>query len=170
MADESLRRSNLIRGAVAGLLAGLVVAGWYLVRDLVHLAPLTTPMALGQTILGPGGIRISAWSADGFVPKIIVAANVAAFTLLHFLVFAVLGLTAVLLFRLASWPLNPLTGALYGLTVCSATFYVVIAFVSDTEVASGVPGLASVLLVNALAGAAMGGSIQLMRKRPSRTP
>jgi hypothetical protein len=63
-----------------------------------------------------------------------------------------------------SWPLNAATGALYGLVVCSAVFYLGTAMATTTVLASGIPPLGSVLLANALAGAAMGGGVRLMTR------
>jgi hypothetical protein len=159
---------KLIWGAEAGLLAGFVVAGFYFVSDLVHLAPLSTPAALGRAFVGPGNVQLTGIFPDGVVAWVAFAGNLVAFTLLHFLVFAMLGVAAVLLFRAASWPLNLFTGALYGLVACSGVFYLSMAFASTTVLASGVPHLGSVLVANALAGAAIGGGVRLMM-RDART-
>lgn len=164
MADSSRQRPRLIWGAEAGLLAGLVVAGFYFVSDLVHLAPLSTPTALGRTFMGPGGFQMTGSFPDGAVAAVAFAGNLTVFTLLHFLSFALLGVAAVVLFRSASWRLTPFTGALYGLTVCSGVFYASMAFASTSVVASGVPHLGSVLLANTLAGACIGGGIRLMQR------
>jgi len=156
------------------LAAGLAVAGYFFVVDLVRLAPLATPLALIRAFLGSGSIQATGGPFRGAVVFAASLGDVrsltllAVFTLLHILVFTVLGLAAVATFRSAGWPLNLLTGALYGLTVCSAVFYIGLALAGTAAVTVGIPGPASVLVANTLAGAAMGGGVQLMDKgRPA---
>lgn len=43
-------------GLQAGLLGGYVVVGFFFVADLVQLAPLATPKALSNSLLGPSGV------------------------------------------------------------------------------------------------------------------
>lgn len=157
-------RPRLTWGAEAGVLGGAVVAAYYFVTDLVHLAPLSTPAALGRAFVGPGNVQLTGAFPDGAVAWVVFAANVASFTLIHFLAFALLGVGAVLLARVVARPLNVFTGALYGLVVCSGVFYASMAFGTTTIVASGLPSLGSVLIANALAGAAIGGGVQLMAR------
>lgn len=155
-------RPRLTWGAEAGVLGGAVVAAFYFVTDLVHLAPLSTPAALGRAFVGPGNVQLTGAFPDGAVAWVVFAANVVSFSLIHFLVFALLGVGAVLLSRGSGHSLNLFTGALYGLVVCSGVFYASMAFGATTVVASGLPSLSSVLIANALAGAAIGGGVQLM--------
>lgn len=164
MADAERSRSRVVWGAEAGLVGGLVVAAFYFVTDLIHLAPLATPTALGRTFLGPGGFQLSGSFPDGAVTAVAFAANLVAFTLIHFLAFALLGAAAVVLFRARGWTLNARTGGLYGLLACSGVFYLSMVLGATTVVASGVPALWSVLTANALAGAAMGGGVELMQR------
>lgn len=164
MTERTAQRIKLVWGAEAGLLGGLVVAVFYFVTDLLHLAPLSTPTALGRTFVGPGNMQLTGSLPDGAITWVAFAGNVLAFTLLHFLAFACLGVAAVVLFRRVSWPLNAATGAFYGLVACSAVFYLGTAMATTTVLASGIPPVGSVLLANALAGAAMGGGVRLITR------
>lgn len=171
MTDHSPDRPLLIWGVESGLASGLAVAGYYFVIDLAHLAPLATPVALIGAFLGLGSTQSAGEPLRGAMAFAASLGDVHAlallviFSLLHILVFTLLGMAAVWAFRSAAWPLNPVTGALYGLTVCSAVFYISLALAGHAAAAIGIPGLVSVLVANTLAGAAIGGGVQLMEKR-----
>lgn len=105
MSDEA---QDLRDGLVAGLLAGLTVAAFFLVVDAVQAEPLRTPRFLAGALFGEEGAGVGL---------------VAAFTVLHLAVFAAIGAGALVLFRATDLPLNPVTGAVYGLFVCTLLFY-----------------------------------------------
>lgn len=155
---------KLIWGAEAGLLAGIVVAAVFFVGDLVHLSPLSTPSAMGRTFVGPGGLQLTGDFPDGSVAAVAWAANLLALSLLHLLSFAALGVGAVLLFRTAGWHLDPWTGALYGAVACTAALYAGVAAAGATVAEAGIPSLGAVVATNVVAGAIIGGGVQLMRQ------
>lgn len=71
-------RDALVKGAVAGLLAGALVALWFLVFDLLTARAFRTPARLAAVYLGEAGAGIS--------PGLVLG-----YTALHFGVFAALG-------------------------------------------------------------------------------
>lgn len=102
-------RDALVQGAVAGLLAGALVALWFLVLDLATATAFRTPAELAAVYLG-GSARIS----PGLV---------AGYTVLHFGVFAALGsLTAGFLALLDFRP-SLLVGLVFGLGVLTGLYY-----------------------------------------------
>ncbi len=153
--------SRLCQGAYAGVTGGIAIAVFFLVADLIRLAPLSTPLALGTTFLGPAGSSIDlpvvsqllTWSSAGL--------KVLAFTLLHLAAFAALGAAAVALFDVMEWPLNAATGALFGLIGCSVVFYGSIA-IASAGVVQELPGVWAVLIGNLVAGALIGGQVKLL--------
>ncbi len=154
--------SRVVQGAYAGVSGGIAVAVFFLVADLVRLAPLSTPLALGTTFLGPGGSPIDlpvvsqllVWSSAGV--------KLLAFTLMHLGAFAALGVLAVFLFDAMDWPLNVGTGALFGLIGCSIAFYASVAIASGGVVVE-LPSIWAVTVGNVAAGALIGGQAKLLR-------
>jgi hypothetical protein len=103
------RRRTLVHGAVAGMAAGLVVAVWFLILDLVTATAFRTPATLASALVGEQGdptFRL-----------------VAIYTLLHFGVFALLGIGAALLIRTIGVAPGLLMGAVFGLGVLGAVHY-----------------------------------------------
>jgi hypothetical protein len=80
------------------------------------------------------------------------AGRIIAYSLLHLLVFALLGIGAALMFLWTDEPPRILIGALYGLLVCSLVFYVAIGL---TGALSGAPDWRVVALGNLFAGGVM---------------
>src|SRR5687767_2514623 len=91
--------STVREGLLIGLLGGGAVALWWLVVDLLGGTPLATPNALGQIFVQ--GQR----PTD---PTALDAGAIAAFTVVHFAMFAVLGLVLVRLVHLVTerWELR----------------------------------------------------------------
>ncbi len=154
-------------GVQAGLLAGTVVAATFFVADLARLAPLATPTALSCSFLGSCDVVLSPLVVES-VTIISIGGRLAALTLLHLLVFSALGAGVVALCHYSRVPLNALTGALYGLVACSLVFYTAI-WLSNAATAIELPSLGSILLVNLLAGAVMGGYFQLASRKARHT-
>jgi hypothetical protein len=155
-------------GAQAGVLAGLVVAGSFFMADLARLEPLSTPLAFSSGFLGPGGLWIdSPYLMQGMV-IVSFGGRLAAFSLLHMMVFTVLGIGAVLTCRACGLPLNALTAAVYGLVACSLVFYAG-AWVTDAASVVELPAFGTILLVNLLAGVVMGGYYDVAVKRARAT-
>ena len=73
----------VIHGAVGGAAAGAVVMVWFFVLDLLASQPLATPTLLASALLDREIVRAT-------------AGVVAAYTILHYGVFVVLGVGAAL--------------------------------------------------------------------------
>ena len=146
--DHSLTVSH---GVVAGLLGGTAVAVFFFLVDVAQGDPFRTPAFLADALFSGAGVTAG--------PLLI-----GVFTILHLLVFAVIGAGAVLLFRWAELPQNLLLGAVYGLFVSSAIFYASL-IVTGVEVLPA-PWWTAVLVGNLLAGVVMGGYLHWVGPRP----
>jgi len=138
------------QGLIAGVIGGTIVAVFFFVLDAGRGEPFQTPGYLAEAVFGDGGVR--PWFN-----------MIAAFTILHYVVFAAIGAGAVMLFRWAGLPQNLLLGALYGLFVCSIIFYLSL-IVRGPEVLPAA-WWSEVLIGNLLAGIGMGA--YLYRATPS---
>lgn len=138
MTDEA---QDLRDGLIAGVLAGLAVAAYFLLVDSLQAQPLRTPRFLAGALFNGG---------EGEAGLLLVS----AFTAVHLAVFAVIGGTAHLLFRLTDLPLNPLTGGVYGLFVCTVLFYGSLVTTGTAVLAA--PSWPAVLVGNLLGGVALG--------------
>lgn len=103
-------RDALVRGAVGGLLAAVLVAAWFLVLDLATARAFRTPAELASVYLGRESVTID--------PGVILG-----YTVLHFTAFAALGaVTAWILAALEIRP-NVLVGLVFGLGVLNGLHY-----------------------------------------------
>src|SRR3989442_6317488 len=97
-------------GVVGGVLAGLVVALWFLVVDSLAGRPFHTPAALASALtrqaIGPPTFRL-----------------VAAYSVVHFGVFAVLGVAMAGAIAALRTPPRLLFGVLFGLVAQELAFY-----------------------------------------------
>lgn len=73
-------------GMIAGLLGAAVLAGWFLILDLLRGQPLATPTFLARVVLS-GGASETFQSVEGSIGPTVV------FTIVHALAFAVIGVT-----------------------------------------------------------------------------
>jgi hypothetical protein len=91
--------STVREGLLVGLLGGGAVAVWWLIVDLLGGTPLATPNGLGQVFIE--GSRTTG-------PDTLHPGAIAAFTAVHFAMFAVLGLVLVRLVHLVThhWELR----------------------------------------------------------------
>lgn len=151
MTDEG---QDLRDGLIAGVLAGLAVAAFFLLVDAVQAQPLRTPRFLAGALFNGGGGGIG-------LPLI------AAFTVVHLAVFAVIGGAAHLLFRWTELPLNPLTGGVYGLFVCTVLFYGSL-LTTGVEVLAA-PSWPAVLSGNLVGGLVLGGYLHWTGPEPGIT-
>ena len=151
-------------GAEAGVLAGLIVAGTFFAADLARLAPLSTPVAFSAGFLGPGEASFDSLYLMQGLTILSFGGRLAAFSLVHMVVFTALGVGAVLAFRAVGVPLNALTAGIYGLVACSLVFYAG-AWLTGAAGVVELPPFGSILLVNLLAGSVMGGYCQVAVKR-----
>jgi hypothetical protein len=140
-------------GSAAGLLGGAAVVALFFVYDLVRLEPFATPAFLSTAFLG-GGSREGDLGVFMTIAALITGTGrIIVYSLLHLLVFGLLGVGAALMFLWTDEPPKVLSGALYGLLVCSLVFYVAIGV---TGALSGVPDWRAVALGNLFAGGVMG--------------
>jgi hypothetical protein len=103
------RLRTVVHGAVAGLAAGLVVAVWFLILDVVTAEAFRTPAALAGVIVGDQTAPTFLW--------------VAMYTILHFAVFALLGIGAAFLVRIVGAAPGLLVGLIFGLAVLGTVHY-----------------------------------------------
>ena len=87
-----------VRGAKAGAIAAAGVALSFFVLDLIQFRPLATPVALSGAVFGPTGVELDLTSMSGVIAVLSTAYRIATFTVLHFLMFALVGVLASLLF------------------------------------------------------------------------
>jgi len=106
----------------AGLLAGMAVAAFFFILDLVRLAPFSTPLFLSRSLLEAGYSLNSASTTQGeglleALANFSQGGRLAAYTAVHLAVFAVLGMFASALANLFHVGWNARTGAAAGLIV-----------------------------------------------------
>ena len=102
--------ATIAHGAAGGVLAGAVVAAWFFVLDLLAGRPFWTPQLLAEVLFsqpqGAAGARL-----------------VAAYTVLHFGMFAVLGLGTAVALRATNVAPALMLGIPFGLGVLDAVHY-----------------------------------------------
>ena len=101
----------IVHGVIGGLLAGLVVALWFLVADTVAGHPFRTPTLLAGVLLNHEFSQVTA--------RLVVV-----YTLLHFGVFAILGVGMAWLSASFSAPPRLLLSLVFGVLLQEVTFYV----------------------------------------------
>ncbi len=147
-------KHNLLReGALTGAIGAIVVAGWFLITDMVQGRPLSTPSVLGQVILYGITDPVVSPPATGAV---------VAYTLLHFGAFALFG---VVITQMIHWAMSsPL--ARFGLMIVAVVFelfFFMVTYALFTGTSFLFPWW-SVLAANTLSLAAM--SYTLIRRHP----
>ena len=130
-------QDTVVHGLVGGLIAGALVALWFLLLDSIQGHPFRTPELLASSLLG------GAETASMF-------RLVAVYSVLHFAIFALLG--AVAAWFLAAVDIAPgvFVGLAFGLGVLNAVYYSV-RLISGVNVLSIVP-FEHVMVSNALGG------------------
>jgi hypothetical protein len=129
----------LVHGAVGGLAAGLVVALWFLAVDVTAGQPFSTPARLAGVVIGgeaAPGIRL-----------------VIAYTVLHFGVFAMIGMVAASFLRATAIAPSLLVGAVFGLVVLTGVHYTAL-LITGRRLLAVVPAI-HVVIANLLGGMAM---------------
>jgi len=148
-------KHNLAReGAVTGVIGASVVALWFFVIDLMQGHPLATPNVLGEVFVfgaaEPSVTVINLWA-------------VVAYTIVHVLVFAVIGMAMTSLFHASM--VSPLARpALLMSFVVFEFFFLGVTLLFNARTGQNFPAW-SVLVANGLAAVAMGG--WLWRNHPS---
>jgi len=100
----------IVHGVVGGLLAGLVVVLWFLVADSLAGYPFLTPRLLAGMLLNKDFVHVT--------PGLVVA-----YTVLHFGVFAILGVGMAWVSATLAAPARVLLGLLFGLLLQEVVFY-----------------------------------------------
>ena len=100
----------LVHGMVGGLLAGFVVVAWFFVVDTIAGYPFLTPRLLAGMLLNQDFALVT--------PGLVVA-----YTVLHFGVFALLGVGMALVSAALTAPSRLLLGVLFGLLLQEVVFY-----------------------------------------------
>jgi len=140
-------KHNLEReGAVTGLIGAMVVALWFFIIDLSQGRPLATPHFLGEVFVfgnaSPTYVVINYWA-------------VVAYTIVHVLVFAVIGVAMTSLFHASM--VSPLARpALMMSFVAFEFFFLGVTLLYNARTGQTFPAW-SVLAANGLAALAMGG-------------
>ena len=147
-------------GAAAGTIAGIAVAVFYFVVGAVRLQPFVVPVTLSSELLRAGNIAATAGEAARLASLESLGAQVVTYTVLHLLIFAVVGVVAAFILDLRSFWLSLLGGAAYGSVACTALLYAS-GWIAATPIAVHSLGLRSVLLANAMAGGVLGLALHL---------
>ena len=147
-----------IRGAKAGAVAAAGVALSFFVLDLIQFQPLATAGVLSGAAFGPTGLDLDLTSMSGVIAGLATAYRIATFTVLHFLMFALVGVSASLLF---DWnqPTN-IRPLLVVTALCAAAFSGTIAM-SGSVVALESLGPAALLVASFFAGVLLVGYLRL---------
>lgn len=134
------RTARLSRGIVAGLVAGAVMAVWFLLVDASRGVPFRTPAFIASALLGRQAIDMS-------------AGLVVLYTLVHFGLFALVGMGASWL--VGKLPVTPgtLLGLVVGFLLFDLVFYTSVT-VTGVDVVAEL-GWPEVLVGNLLAGVAL---------------
>jgi len=110
---DTQQHSTVREGAIAGVTGAVVVAVWYFLVDTVGGQPLHTPNVLGKILFGghlsPAAHRI--------VPEVVVG-----YTVLHVVLFVLVGMALSLLARLASRNTSLRMGVWIGCLIAFGTF------------------------------------------------
>jgi hypothetical protein len=126
-----------VPGIIAGLVGGTVMALWFLIVDTIGGRPFYTPAFLASILVGMEGVDRS-------------VALIAAYTVLHYAAFAVVGtIVAWLMARLATFP-TLFLGLVLGFALFDLVFYLGVAF-TGVDVVEQL-GWPRVLAGNLLAG------------------
>jgi hypothetical protein len=147
--------SSLKRGILAGILGGVTVAVWFLILDLAAGEPFRTPAALGYALLfGGGGAARDRLAASGPQAIEITFRVVAAYTIVHFVLFAIAGFVFVWIADRVETRPSFLLVAVLALILLEAV--AVVNFASGAQWNLGGTGIWAVFIANILAIAVMG--------------
>lgn len=153
-------------GAEAGALAGAGVILLFLFQDALSLEPLATPSALAMGLLDAGEYGFDADLLGRILGGAVLGIRLLAYTFLHFLAFAAVGVAGAFVLRGGSWLGSLVGGGLFGVTMCTAVFYGS-RWAVDAPVHLEAVGPASIMVANTVAGVIMGAGLYLGRKADS---
>src|SRR6476661_5505130 len=104
---DAQQHSTVREGAVTGLIGAVIVAVWHFVVDTVAGQPLHTPNVLGKILL-----RGNLTPASGIAPQPVIG-----FTVLHFVLYVLIGIGLVVLVHLAVRDISLRMGVWIGLVI-----------------------------------------------------
>lgn len=151
-------------GAVAGLLAGIAIAVFFVAEGAIHLHPLRVPVDLASGLLGAPGGGGPLGPVGAFAVR---AFEVLVYTVIHLLAFVGIGVVAALLPEERTFWTSLFGGVLYGSIMCTGVLYAT-RWILGVPVALDLLGLGRVLLANAAAGAIIGVVLYLTRMDAAR--
>jgi hypothetical protein len=134
----------VLDGAVAGLIGALVIALWFLVFDAARGVPLETPALLAAALLHGSRqvvLNHAAWTL------------VAEYTVVHFAVFAGIGIVGALLMEAAEKN-RELFGTLFVFVVAFEIFFIAIVMLAGPAAQASMPWW-KIIIGNLMATAAM---------------
>src|SRR5512133_371705 len=148
------RRHGLIReGIVTGIIGATAVAAWFLIVDTINGRPFYTPTALGAAVFGvlgpPAGERAMTY--------------LIAYTLVHYAVFALIGIVLAVIARQGDEQPAVLAGLAIAFVVFQVAFFFFASALSQWNI-FGVMAWYNVFAANLLACALMGA--YLVRHHP----
>ena len=155
--SRPIHHSAVREGVIAGALGATVVAVWFLGVDVIAGHPLRTPELLGRalvSVLGPLG------SEGAFV-------YIAAYTVFHYVAFAVIGTLAAIAIHWSESEPTVLAGFAILFVVAEIGFYGMVGFLSQPGILGGIAWY-QVLIGNLLAAAVMGGYLWRTHPRLGR--
>jgi hypothetical protein len=143
--------SNLARGAIAGLVAATALALWFLAIDAWQGEAFRTPMFLASSLLG--------LEAEAGL------ASVAFYTVIHYLVFIVIGITAARFFDVLDARPGLLVGVVLGFLLFDFIFYAGV-IISGTAIIEAL-GWPPVLIGSLIAGTTLAGTLAYLSDEPA---
>jgi hypothetical protein len=106
------QHSTVREGAVTGVIGAVIVAVWYFIVDTAAGQPLHTPNVLGKIFL-----RGNLTPVSGIVPQAVIG-----FTVLHLILYVLIGMGLVVLVHLAVRDISLRMGVWIGLVVAFGLF------------------------------------------------
>ena len=141
----------IVHGVAGGLLAGLVVALWFLVADTVAGHPFRTPALLAGVLLNREFTEVT-------------FRLIAVYTVLHFGVFAILGVGMASLSAAFTAPPRLLLGLVFGVLLQEVTFYIGLLLLHSPHL--GVVAWPHVVGANIAAGLVLVGYLHYAERDP----
>jgi len=141
----------IVHGVTGGLLAGLVVALWFLVADSVAGHPFRTPALLAGLLLNREFSEVT-------------FRLVAVYTVLHFGVFAILGVGMAAVSAAFTAPPRLLLGLVFGVLLQEVTFYIGLLLLHSPHL--GVVAWPHVVGANIAAGLVLVGYLHYAERDP----
>lgn len=144
-------RSNITRGTIAGLVAATALALWFLAIDSWQGVAFRTPMFLANSLLG--------LEAEAGL------ASIAFYTVVHYIAFIVIGITAARFFDVLDARPGIIVGVVLGFLLFDFIFYAGV-IISGTAIIEAL-GWPPVLIGSLIAGMTLAGTLSYLSDEPS---